>query len=636
MRTQRIITLLATLMLSINTYSDFVEINGIRYDLSEEKHEAYVATNYSRARLTTYKYYSGSIDIPAVVYYGGKSYTVTGIDRWAFFKCNVTSITIPSTITFFNYECLRDCSGKAVINCYIDETIAGTGYNLFAGSSFSRLIFGDKVTKIGKGAARELESVTSVSIMSGDIGEEAFYGCKNMSSLNFGNNVTSIGNLAFCQCPSLKSVSIPCSVRSIGEGAFAGCSNLQSVTISDGLETIGYGAFVNCSNLRSIVVPKTVTNTKLENTFSGCTNLSRVTCMMEKVPKATSYTFKNVPLKDDTLYVPASAINAYKKADIWKDFGTILAYPNPMTYLSLNRTEMHMAANSHTLLNATILPRKASFKQLTWTSSNEDVAVVDQHGFVRSLDYGETTITATSNDGSGLSASCKIIVDLAMIIHGTCGKKVEYILDEDYALNIFGSGPMQSFNNSDEQPWKDYRSTIKSVNIVGTEDASMQSKNYSNGIMYANSQTGLTEIGNNAFAGCTSLDTVTIASNVMAIGEKAFCDCSSLSTVICFAEEVPTVWNDAFYNVPTSSATLLVPESAVDDYSNTAPWNTFGTILSIETPTGIKNINASKKHEDTNTVVYDLSGRKMPAPRRGINILRSNDGKTRKVIITKP
>lgn len=68
-------------------------------------------------------------------------------------------------------------------------------------------------------------------------------------------------------------VTIPDCVTSIGDGAFRGCKNLTSITIPDGVTSIGYSAFDGCENLTSITIPDSVTS--IGNwAFDGCENLT--------------------------------------------------------------------------------------------------------------------------------------------------------------------------------------------------------------------------------------------------------------------------------------------------------------------------------------------------------------------------
>ena len=95
-----------------------------------------------------------------------------------------------------------------------------------------------------------------------EIGEEAFYGCKGLTSITIPNSVTSIGEFAFLGCESLTSITFPNSVTSIGEWAFYECKGLATITIPNSVTSIGKGTFRGCKGLTSITVPS---HTEIEN-----------------------------------------------------------------------------------------------------------------------------------------------------------------------------------------------------------------------------------------------------------------------------------------------------------------------------------------------------------------------------------
>ena len=138
-------------------------------------------------------------------------------------------------------------------------------------------INGWPVTNIGDEAFWNCRSLSSVTIPGSVIciGVEAFLGCYSLPSVTIPNSVTSIGDGAFAHCYSLTSVSIPNSVTNIGDVAFAGCSSLTNATIGNSVTSIGGSAFSFCTNLTSVTIGNSVTSIG-SSTFWSCTSLAGV------------------------------------------------------------------------------------------------------------------------------------------------------------------------------------------------------------------------------------------------------------------------------------------------------------------------------------------------------------------------
>ncbi len=84
--------------------------------------------------------------------------------------------------------------------------------------------------------------------------------------------------------------------------------------------------------------------------------------------------------------------------------------PYLVTSITLDEQEMTLNVGEERTLAATVLPEDADYKTVLWTSSNPEVASVDASGLVTALSHGTTTITATTTDGSNLSATCLVTV----------------------------------------------------------------------------------------------------------------------------------------------------------------------------------------------------------------------------------
>lgn len=78
--------------------------------------------------------------------------------------------------------------------------------------------------------------------------------------------------------------------------------------------------------------------------------------------------------------------------------------------ITLNPNAAKIVEGNSIQLTATILPTNASNKELTWVSSNPEIATVNQEGCVTAISVGDTKITASATDDSGVSAECAVTV----------------------------------------------------------------------------------------------------------------------------------------------------------------------------------------------------------------------------------
>lgn len=85
------------------------------------------------------------------------------------------------------------------------------------------------------------------------IGNNAFYGCKNLTEIIIPKSVIDIGKNAFCECKKLRKVDIEGNVGSIKEKTFYNCKSLLIVNIKDSFNKIEAHSFENCKNLIGII-----------------------------------------------------------------------------------------------------------------------------------------------------------------------------------------------------------------------------------------------------------------------------------------------------------------------------------------------------------------------------------------------
>ncbi len=144
----------------------------------------------------------------------------------------------------------------------------------------------------------------------------------------------------------------------------------------------------------------------------------------------------------------------------------------------------------------------------------------------------------------------------------------------------------------------------------------------------------VTEIGSNAFNGCSRLTSVTIPKSVTEIDYGAFRDCTGLTSIYTLNPEPPTCHKsgsyDVFYNVNKSTCTLYVPEGSLEAYSTANQWQDFLNIVEFDV-TPVSDITADGN--DDVLGYYTTDGKKVPSLQRGVNIIRYSDGTTKKVLV---
>ena len=265
---------------------------------------------------------------------------------------------------------------------------------------------GYTLTISGTGAMQNFVSYSSVPWSNESYG---------INSLMIGQGVTTIGNYAFWWCSNLTSVAIPNSVTSIGDWAFNSCS-FTSVTIPNSVTSIGDYAFYNCMSMFYIKLPKSLTN--LGNyIFSSCSNLQTIEVEWDTPLAITGNVFGGdeyggyFNIGSCVLIVPTGTTALYKAANVWKGFKYIQDSIVPVTGIYLSQTSATFTGigDGHLQLTATVAPANATFSSVVWTSSNTNVAFVNNTGYVYASSGGTAVITATTQDGAK-SASCTVTV----------------------------------------------------------------------------------------------------------------------------------------------------------------------------------------------------------------------------------
>ncbi|GAP71437.1 leucine-rich repeat domain-containing protein [Candidatus Symbiothrix dinenymphae] len=226
-------------------------------------------------------------------------------------------------------------SGSAAMDDYVgDKTPPWSA----SSAAIKKVVVKEGVISIGWGAFNDFSALTSVTIPGSvtNVGSWAFSGCNALTAIN-----VAVANLQYRSVDGVlynyfqdalllypvgkqdSLFSIPAGVVHIANDAFVG-SKLVSVTIPDGVIGIGSATFSDCSGLRSVTIPGSVTDIG-ERAFFMCRGLTSVANRNPVPQTIAGNVFSGVSIGKLTLYVPAEAVEAYRAAEVWKDFGNIVA-----------------------------------------------------------------------------------------------------------------------------------------------------------------------------------------------------------------------------------------------------------------------------------------------------------------------
>lgn len=488
----------------------------------------------------------------------------------------------------------------------------------------------------------------------------AFQNCKELIGVSIPNSVTSIGGGAFIGSDKLVSVNIPNSVTTIKESTFHGCSSLKSIKIPNSVTSIEYNAFFYCIALESISIPSSVTEID-QGAFSSCTGLKNVRFEDgEKPLNFQSRVFAKDNLQEcyigrvltgSGIFVDASFSNIiigdgvktigsglYSGSDI-----TSITIPETVTcigdgaFLSCNKLTSVTIHNSVASIGKQAFYRCKSLKDISIPSSVDSIgeyAFYECTGLAKvRIENGEKALAL----GASVFSSATNLQEL-YLGRTLTGKKPRFepSLDKVTISDFVTSIGNELFYDCSALDGVSIPSTVTSIGDRAFQGCS--------GLSSLTIPCSVTHIGEFAFYGCTSLVSMSVPDLVEVIGDytfrecsslkemslgaglreikrMAFWDCTSLSKITCASTTPPSAHSLSFDSKTYDMADVYVPQESLDDYKNANTWKRFK--LHGADITGIDGVVADGG-KDVQIEIFDMQGRKLPKPVRGLNII---DGK---------
>lgn len=315
--------------------------------------------------------------------------------------------------------------------------------------------------------SESLKEVQIGTLFINKIPSNCFLGCKKLSKVTFSDKFleqakatgkTIFRDYCFAECSSLKTFVVPEGIKEISKSAFDK-TEIENIVLGNNSDNccIGY-----CENLKNVVV-YSMTNTvygtsekyKPANIYGypnsvaeedakeysiindyECNFVDISTVNIDSMieawqngeeptePTTTSTTVTTATTTSTSTTQPSSSsistpyepvTESTTETSTTQPSSTTETKPQVVkaTGISLNTNELALTRYGKDVkdkLTATVTPDKTTNKNVKWTSSNKKIATVDKNGYVTAKSKGVARITATTTDGSNLSATCTVTV----------------------------------------------------------------------------------------------------------------------------------------------------------------------------------------------------------------------------------
>lgn len=453
----------------------------------------------------------GDLVIPSTVTYNGETFTVTKVDKKAFYLCDsLTSVVLPSTITEIGSNAFNGCVRLRSIN--IPDVVTTINSNAFSGCwVLDPVTVPSTVSTIGGNAFSEVRMIN----YSGTATSYNNWGavCRNgyiEDSLYYTSNAK---DSLMCSHPDIITAVIPGTVSYIGWHAFMG---REQLTWADGYVR-------RTAPLRSLTVPNSVEEIAGSDAFNECQNLTYLNWDVDSLDFCFGYnhypSLSTIVIGNNARYIP-------------NDFCYQNYNPqgNPLTSLTIGENVRYIGNNAFHYCNSINTPIHigqgtiggSAFSHCTSLPSvtfGDGVTSIGGGAFTDDSNLTEIIIPASvSYIGGSAFAGCTSLT--TVYLDGST---------DDNASNIFSGD-----TNIVSVTFGDHITRVPQS--LFSDCRSLENVTFGNSI---------TEIGAYAFSWCINLKDFTLPEALTTIEDNTFYGCDGLRNIVIPAS-VSTIGNSAF------------------------------------------------------------------------------------------
>lgn len=605
-----------------------------------------------------------------------------GIGQDALANSGIISLIFPNDITYIGDGAFSGCEKISSVN--IPSSVKEMG-SAFTGCT-SIVNVGDlsNMKKIEKEAFKGCEYlIGNVGNMALDLSnvdtipENAFYGCHLLSNVRLAKT-THIGANAFQYCYNLKNINLPEGLERICEYAFRYCSSLSDITIPSSIRQMSYFSFMDTpfqneltfedgiKYIGNVAIANDNNNTKLrfregtrviaDEFHAECTMSTPLTIQVylpSSLKRIGDRAFAGMngeysKFRLESIELPEGLEEIGNEAFTNNKMLTSIELPTTLYILGT------WAFENCTGLDKITIPEQIErigdrvFSGCTGlvkvTLLNKSFQPIEEQ-YLRYSDIvrGGWYMFRNCTGLEQVTIGGKVTIIPDYIFEG-CSNLLKVDFEERVCDTLaIGDGAFHSCTNLQTM------STGDSAN-VRTQGV----KNASPNLPKLEIPAGTTTIGKSAFSDCTGIKSITMHDGITELSPYTFYRCSSVEEVhlpstikninrgallfiegykdhpfdlYCAAIEPPSVQQAAFQDKLTDCNLYVSPESE-ESYRAAQTWKNFTVIADETVPvTTVKAINSKI------VSAYDLNGRKLSMPKKGLNILHMSDGSVKRVMV---
>ena len=548
MRTKVLSIAAALLLMAQGAWAqDATLIDGVYYVLNNEEKTAEVVQP-SGFR------YQGDIVVPDTVKQDGTAYAVTSLGEGAFMQSKLTSMQLPKqTLRVIGPYAFLESWGLTTVD--IPETVTTIGTAAFAAYDLTHMHIPASVTKMGRGAVGECPALESITVAEGNTHFGVFDGVL----------MDKAQTRLICYPAKLagKTYTVPATVTSIDARAFESQAYLTSVTIPASVTELTYRMFYGASSLAEINIDPA--NPAYCSADGVVYTADKDTLLVYPAGKTTKFYTLDFPVKTidisafthathlQTVAIPEGVTTIRQSAFYSCTSLREVSFPESITTIELaafgqcESLESIVLPPNITEVATTLFFQCTSLRSVTIPAS---VTNIDMTPFAKCPSLTEITCLATTPPA--LHAMAFLLMTLGDITLYVPEEAVEtykatptwkdFNVQPVTKIEHFRIGDL--FYNLDLQDktaqvtWQFFNSfdNYKSLTAVTVPAA----------VSYEGKELSVTEIGKQAFAGCTTgITSVSIPEGVVCINDSAFYACEVLADVN-FPNSVERIGTQAF------------------------------------------------------------------------------------------